>query len=45
MVLVGLSSSANVRPLVNDLLTYLGGDEEPALSTVASPSYKLRTTF
>ncbi|KAL6859404.1 hypothetical protein ACP4OV_017663 [Aristida adscensionis] len=44
IVLVGLSSSANVRPLANDLLTYLGGDGEPALSTVASPSYKLRTT-
>uniref|UniRef100_A0A0E0J120 Bms1-type G domain-containing protein n=1 Tax=Oryza nivara TaxID=4536 RepID=A0A0E0J120_ORYNI len=45
VVLFGLSSSANVRSLAKDLLTIASGDEEkPTSSTVASPTYKLRTT-
>ncbi|KAM0915889.1 hypothetical protein ACQ4PT_010544 [Festuca glaucescens] len=45
IVLCGLSSSANVRPLAEDLLTNAaGGDEKLTSSTVASPTYKLRTT-
>lgn len=44
-VLCGLSSSANVGPLAQDLLTFAaGGDEKPTSSTVASPTFKLRTT-
>uniref|UniRef100_A0ACD6ANC2 Uncharacterized protein n=1 Tax=Avena sativa TaxID=4498 RepID=A0ACD6ANC2_AVESA len=45
IVLCGLSSSANVGPLAEDLLTFAaGGDEKLTSSTVASPTYKLRTT-
>ncbi|XP_062179880.1 uncharacterized protein LOC133884470 [Phragmites australis] len=45
IVLVGLSSSANVRPLAKDLLTFAEeGDGKLISSTVASPTYKTRTT-
>ncbi|XBI01376.1 hypothetical protein VPH35_130168 [Triticum aestivum] len=45
IVLCGLSSSANVGPLAEDLLTFAaGGDEKLTSNTVASPAYKLRTT-
>ncbi|TVU30228.1 hypothetical protein EJB05_21838 [Eragrostis curvula] len=45
IVLVGLSSSANVGSLADDLLTFAGGgDGKPTSSTVASPTYKIRTT-
>ncbi|CAL4895990.1 unnamed protein product [Urochloa decumbens] len=45
IVLVGLSSSANVGSLAKDLLTFAeGGDGRLRSSTVASPTYKLRTT-
>ncbi|OEL20864.1 Pre-rRNA-processing protein TSR1-like protein [Dichanthelium oligosanthes] len=45
IVLVGLSSSANVGSLAKDLLTFAeGGDGKLRSSTVASPIYKLRTT-
>uniref|UniRef100_M8B6P0 Pre-rRNA-processing TSR1-like protein n=1 Tax=Aegilops tauschii TaxID=37682 RepID=M8B6P0_AEGTA len=44
-VLCGLSSSANVGPLAEDLLIFAaGGDEKLTSNTVASPAYKLRTT-
>lgn len=44
-VLVGLSSSADVGSLAKDLLTFAeGGDRKLRYSTVASPTYKLRTT-
>lgn len=45
IVLFGLSSSANVKPLAEDLLTFAaGGDGKSTSSTVASPTFKLRTT-
>ncbi|KAK3157868.1 hypothetical protein QOZ80_2AG0129360 [Eleusine coracana subsp. coracana] len=45
IVLVGLSSSADVGSLAADLLTFVrGGDGKPTSSTVTSPTYKLRTT-
>ncbi|XP_020175611.1 uncharacterized protein [Aegilops tauschii subsp. strangulata] len=45
IVLCGLSSSANVGPLAEDLLIFAaGGDEKLTSNTVASPAYKLRTT-
>ncbi|CAN6340232.1 unnamed protein product [Urochloa humidicola] len=45
IVLVGLSSSANVGSLAKDILTFAeGGDGRLRSSTVASPTYKLRTT-
>jgi pre-rRNA-processing protein TSR1 len=45
IVLVGLSSSANVGSLAKDLLTFAEGcDGKLRSSTVASPTYKLRTT-
>ncbi|KAG8091465.1 hypothetical protein GUJ93_ZPchr0012g21725 [Zizania palustris] len=45
IVLFGLSSSANVRPLAKELLTIASGEEgKQTSSTVASPTYKLRTT-
>ena len=44
-VLVGLSSSSNVGSLAKDLLTFAEGcDGKLRSSTVASPTYKLRTT-
>lgn len=44
-VLVGLSSLANVGSLAKDLLAFAeGGDGKLESSTVASPTYKLRTT-
>ncbi|KAG2624219.1 hypothetical protein PVAP13_3KG113900 [Panicum virgatum] len=45
IVLVGLSSSSNVGSLAKDLLTFAEGcDGKLRSSTVASPTYKLRTT-
>ncbi|CAD6334829.1 unnamed protein product [Miscanthus lutarioriparius] len=45
IVLVGLSSSANVGSLAKDLLAFAeGGDGKLKSSTVASPTHKLRTT-
>ncbi|KAJ1264343.1 hypothetical protein BS78_09G256100 [Paspalum vaginatum] len=45
IVLVGLSSSADVGSLAKDLLAFVeGGDGKQKSSTVASPTYKLRTT-
>ncbi|KAK3129271.1 hypothetical protein QOZ80_6BG0475740 [Eleusine coracana subsp. coracana] len=45
IVLVGLSLSADIGSLAEDLLTFVGsGDGKPTSSTVASPTYKLRTT-
>ncbi|KQK18356.1 hypothetical protein BRADI_1g41930v3 [Brachypodium distachyon] len=45
IVLCGLSSSAHVRPLAEDLLMFAaGGDEHLTSNTVASSTYKLRTT-
>jgi pre-rRNA-processing protein TSR1 len=44
-VLVGLSSSANVGSLAKDLLALAeGSDGKLKSSTVASPTYKFRTT-
>ncbi|XP_006663372.1 pre-rRNA-processing protein TSR1 homolog [Oryza brachyantha] len=44
IVLFGLSSLANVRPLAEELLTIASGEGNPTSSTVASNTYKLRTT-
>jgi len=45
IVLVGLSSLANAGSLAKDLLAFAeGGDGKLKSSTVASPTYKLRTT-
>jgi pre-rRNA-processing protein TSR1 len=45
IVLVGLSSLANVGSLAKDLLAFAeGGDGKLKSSAVACPTYKLRTT-